>query len=597
MDRQPLLGHLTRTVRVVVWTTQGVVVALIVSFLLPGGAPLRAGPLLIILAVAALLVGAAFLPWSSLFGSATGLAFFYGWTVSYIAIISVGIDLTGGGSSPLFFLYALPIVFAALAYRPLAQVMFLALTYAAYLTALAATGWAVTPARLFVQLVFLGTLALLTSFLALELNRQMSEVRAARTESERRAGLMAVVTHTAHSASSLRSERVLEEVVRGAIRLGFEAANLIAYDTSGLHYRVVFGIGLPLAYTEVPHPMEAGLPGLVRERRATVVVEDYGAHPRAIPLLREAGFQTVIASPVWIQGGLDAVLLAGTKQPRVITGEDVEAFELLAALAGRALENARMFEDEHRAVERLGELDQLKTDFLSTVSHELRTPLTAIEGVGQTLEQQWEELDDEVRDDLLRRLNANAGSLHRIITTLLDFSRLEAGRMDIRLEPVPVREFAEGLVVRLRETLAAHPVSVAVPTDLLVRADPGLLERVLENLLTNAAMYTPDGTAVEITAHLESDGHAMVAVVDRGPGIPEQELPHLGERFFRGGDVNARVTGGAGLGLAIVREVLRLHGSELRVDSEVGRGSRFFFRLRTAEHPSPTVAPGERTSS
>jgi signal transduction histidine kinase len=597
MDRQPLMGHLTRTVRVVVWTTQGVVAALIVSFLLPGGSPLRAAPLLIVLAVAALLVGAAFLPWSSLFGSTTGLAFFYGWTVSYIAIISIGIDLTGGGNSPLFFLYALPIVFAALVYRPLAQVLFLALTYAAYLLALAATGWAVTPARLFVQLVFLGTLALLTSFLALELNRQMSEVRSARTESERRAGLMAAVTHTAHRASSLQSERVLDEVVRGALRLGFEAANLVTYDPGGLHYRVLFSIGLPPAYTEVPHPMETGLPGLVRERRATVVVEDYGAHPRAIPMLRDAGFQTVVASPVWIQGGLDAVLIAGTKEPRIIAGEDVEAFELLAALAGRALENARLFEDEHRAVQRLGEVDRLKTDFLSTVSHELRTPLTAIEGVGQTLEHQWDELDEEVRDDLIRRLNANSGSLHRIITTLLDFSRLEAERMDVRLQPVPVREFAEGLVVRLEDVLSAHPVEVAVPEDLLVKADPTLLERVLENLLTNAAQYTPEGTSVEITAHTEEDGHAVVSVIDRGPGIPEEEVRYLGEPFFRGGDVNARLTGGAGLGLALVREALRLHGSELRVDSEVGRGSRFSFRLRTAARPSPSPAPEGQASS
>ena len=402
-------------------------------------------------------------------------------------------------------------------------------------------------------------------------------------EAARRAELLQVIAEAARTVSLLDSDQVLDGVVRAAIRLGFEAANLAVYDDAGLHYRVAPAVGLPPAYTEVRHGVDVGMPGLVRERGATVVVEDYPSHPRSVPVLREAGFHVVIATPVWVQGSLDAALIAWSRERRTVIDEDVEALELLAAQAGRALENARLFEDEHRAVERLAELDRLKGDFLSTVSHELRTPLTAIEGMGLTLERQWDVLDESVRRELIGRLNANAVSLHRIISTVLDFSRLEAGRMDVNLEAVPLKRFIQAIVGRLGTIVADHRLTVDVPDNLRVEVDPALLERVMENLVSNAIKYTPPGTGVEVTAQVRPDRTAEIAVADRGPGIDPRDLRYLGDRFFRGGDVNTRRIRGTGLGLALVREILRLHGTSLDVVSEVGRGSRFSFRLPVVE--------------
>jgi signal transduction histidine kinase len=419
----------------------------------------------------------------------------------------------------------------------------------------------------------------------------------AAAELNRRAELLQVVAEAARTVSLLDSDQVLDGVVRAAIRLGFEAANLAVYDDAGLHYRVSPAVGLPPAYTEVRHGVEVGMPGLVREHGATVVVEDYAAHPRSTPILREAGFNQVIAIPVWVQGALDAALLAWSRESRAVSDEDVEALELLAAQAGRALENARLFEDEHRAVERLAELDRLKSDFLATVSHELRTPLTAIEGLGLTLEQQWDVLDDAVRRELIGRLNANVANLHRIISTVLDFSRVEAGSMEPNLEAVPLRRFVEDLVGRLGTIVADHRLTVDVPADLHVEVDPGLLERVIENLVSNAVKYTPPGTEVSVGARVRPDRTAEISVADRGPGIDPRDLRYLGDRFFRGGDVNARRIRGTGLGLALVREILRLHGTSLDVQSEVGRGSRFSFVLPVVEDASPGSPSSEREPS
>ena len=130
----------------------------------------------------------------------------------------------------------------------------------------------------------------------------------------------------------------------------------------------------------------------------------------------------------------------------------------------------------------------------------------------------------------------------------------------------------------MAELFVEHAVSETVGDGLVVEADPTLIDRVLENLLLNAVKHTPAGTPIHMSAR--SIGHQVaVAVADHGPGIPENEVRHLGERFFRGGDTNTRRTGGLGLGLALVAETLRLHGSQLEVQSVVGEGSSFSFHL------------------
>jgi signal transduction histidine kinase len=594
-DQAVLNEYLLRTVRVVVWTTFLVVAALALSLMLRGPHP-NPSDLGTLLGVAgATGVMAALLPWDRVLGTRTGRALFYVWMTTYILMISAGVAVTGGGRSPVVMLYALTTVFGAIAFPERVQAAFLGVTVASYFGALHLAGWhTTTQSRTFLQLTALVGLAFLAGFLSRELTRQMRAHAAARTESLRRAQLLEIVARAGRRVSSLDSEQVLEGVVLGATRLGFEAANLAVYDDADARFRVAYAVGLPAEYVRASHSAGAGVPGLVREGRSTVVLDDYAAHPNAIPLLRNENFHAAIGTPVWVQGRLDAALIAGSRERRPITEEDVEAFELLAALAGRALENAQRFEDEHRAVERLAELDRMKSDFLSNVSHELRTPLTAIEGMGLTLEDQWDRLDEDTRRELLGRLNANARTLDQIISTLLDFSRIEAGSLDVRADEVELRSFVDAVLHRLGNLVGAHWVTVEVTPDVGVRADPLLLDRVIENLLSNAVKHTPEGTAIEVAARL-LDGAVEVSITDEGPGIPENELRYLGDRFFRGGETNTRRTRGTGLGLALVREILKLHGSRLEVHSDVGRGSRFSFRLPLAES-SPVTPRGELAS-
>jgi signal transduction histidine kinase len=274
------------------------------------------------------------------------------------------------------------------------------------------------------------------------------------------------------------------------------------------------------------------------------------------------------------------VLVGGSRSQRQITDEEVEAFQLLARQAEVSLANVHRFEEERLMVTRLAELDGLKRDFIANVSHELRTPLTVIQGMGKTLANRWADLPDDTRAELLDRVNRNADVLAATINTLLDFSQLEAGRLDVRIEAFDLGELVRRSVDRLASLFGAREVSISVDDGLFVEADPRLIERVLDNLVSNAAKHTPETAHVTVSAGaVDGTGAARVAVSDDGPGILPGDLEHLGERFYRGSDVVARRTRGAGLGLAFARQVVELHGEKLEVESEPGRGSTFAFRL------------------
>ena len=269
----------------------------------------------------------------------------------------------------------------------------------------------------------------------------------------------------------------------------------------------------------------------------------------------------------------------------------MEAFQLLARQAEVSLANVRRFEHERLMVARLAELDGLKRDFIANVSHELRTPLTVIQGMGKTLANRWAEMAEETRAELLGRVNRNADVLAATINTLLDFSQLEAGRLDARPEPFDLSELVRRSVDRLSTLFGPRHVTLAIEDGLVVNADPRLIERVIDNLVSNAK-HTPEQAQVTVSAAaIAGNAHARVAVSDNGPGIPAADLEHLGERFYRGSDVVARRSRGAGLGLAFARQVVELHGKELEIESELGRGSTFAFELPLTNETWETMSP------
>lgn len=285
----------------------------------------------------------------------------------------------------------------------------------------------------------------------------------------------------------------------------------------------------------------------------------------------------VIASPAWVDGWLSAVLVGRRAAYRPAGPDDVSAIGLLAAATGVGLQNAQRFELERQTIERLEQLDRLKNDFLSTVSHELRTPLTAIQGMGQTLERSWHELDEATRCEFLRSINLRVAALGEMVAELLEVSELDAGNGRLQSETVELSNLLERTLTWVPVVLGARELRMDVASDLHVKGDAKLLGRVIDQLLSNVAKHTPEGTTVTVSAF--GDGATVtVSIADDGPGLAPEDLVRVGDRFHRGGTLNERVSG-LGLGLALAHEILTLHGSRLEVQSEPGYGARFWFVL------------------
>jgi signal transduction histidine kinase len=234
----------------------------------------------------------------------------------------------------------------------------------------------------------------------------------------------------------------------------------------------------------------------------------------------------------------------------------------------------------------LAETDQLRRDLVANASHELRTPVTAIRAVLENLVDGVDRPDAATLADLL----AQAERLQRLLDQLLDLSRLEAGVVALDRQPVDLRETVHAAV---RTVTTAHPareVQVQLPAQPLVaQVDDGRLQQVLVNLLTNADRHGPPGTAIVVAGERDDHGEVALTVTDAGPGIDDADLDHVFDRFHRGDPARTAAGGGAGLGLAISREIAALHGGRLTVDPHHRPGCR----VRVALPASPTAPPKE----
>lgn len=267
--------------------------------------------------------------------------------------------------------------------------------------------------------------------------------------------------------------------------------------------------------------------------------------------------------------------------------------ELTAGHIASGIGSARNYEAQQRRAEELAELDRAKTTFFSNISHELRTPLTLIMGPVEELRTRLTDADEETRQEL-DVIHRNGLRLGKLVNTLLDFSRIEAGRMQARYEPVDLAAVTAELASVFRSAMerAGLAFDVACPSlDEPVYVDRGMWEKVVLNLLSNALKFTFDG-AVRVAVR-RCGSHAVVTVADTGTGVPEAEMPRLFERFHRIENARSRSNEGSGIGLALVKELVGLHGGTIRAESTEGKGTTFTIRVPfgTAHLSTDSVVP------
>jgi signal transduction histidine kinase/DNA-binding response OmpR family regulator len=267
------------------------------------------------------------------------------------------------------------------------------------------------------------------------------------------------------------------------------------------------------------------------------------------------------------------ILLAGVSPRRALDDRYRDFFDLAADHIVTAISNARAFEAERRRAEALAEVDRAKTAFFSNVSHEFRTPLTLL--LGPT-EDALRHPIPALAGESLQMVHRNALRLLKLVNSLLDFSRIEAGRVQALYQPTDLRMFTEDLVSGFRSAIERaglwleFNVSPELPQAFV---DRQMWEKIVLNLLSNAFKFTFEG-GIKVSLTLV-EGRIELAVTDTGVGIPEKELPQLFERFHRVQGTRSRTHEGTGIGLALVQELVRLHGGVVRVTSVVERGSTF----------------------
>ena len=394
-----------------------------------------------------------------------------------------------------------------------------------------------------------------------------------------------VVVDAARTATSGDPQAVLDAIVAATAGIPSEVAGIhLLHEDGLLRYGASHQVPEHLRHREFP-PTQ-GLVGRALSEDRAVVSDDYGTDERGMEEYRALGLSSAVATPIRVAGEPVGVLVVGRKRMGGYRPSEVAAVQLLADHAGQALALSRAIDEDRRLLDRLQSLHALQEDFVATVSHELRTPLTVIDGLAATIELRHERLDTGQLVDLVGRLRANTTSLTTIVTSLLDAARLDRGLVEVEDGHVDVRELIEGCTARLAPIMADHRIDIDVD-DAVVVGDAALLQRVVDNLLTNAQRHTPAGTTVRITTEVTAADVAFV-VSDDGPGIDQEDLHRITERFTRGGELHTRQSRGLGLGLALADQILRLHGTRLLVTSPPGEGAQFQFRLRTADVPELT---------
>jgi signal transduction histidine kinase len=234
-------------------------------------------------------------------------------------------------------------------------------------------------------------------------------------------------------------------------------------------------------------------------------------------------------------------------------------------------------------IEEIKNNDRLRRDLIANISHDLRSPLASVQGYLETILIKDEKLDPEERKNYLEIVYKNIQRLSRLVEDLLELSKLDAKQIKPKLEQFSISELTQDVVLKFKPQAEKQHITIHTnfPNDIpVVEADIGMIERALSNLIDNAIIYTPEKGEVSVEVH-EKEEKVAVKVSDNGKGIPENDLPHVFDRFYRGD--KSRSTEGTGLGLAITKKIIEAHHENITVQSHLNQGTTFQFELQ--KHP------------
>ena len=417
--------------------------------------------------------------------------------------------------------------------------------------------------------------------------------------------------------STLDIDKLLDTVLHLLMdNLGYRRMVVMLYDS---HRRVAYGarvsgvspdIEQAGRLLEVPVDDNGSIHADLLLRGRGVFINDVESvadrfHPPLLAMAREQGVTCFVAAPLKSSQRIMG-FIAADRGDDPCRQEDLDLLMTIATQIAVALDNAQAYqalEDltqtlEHRVQDRtrelqaandkLQQLDRLKSVFVSIVSHELRTPMTSIKGYIENMLDGLTGTLSERQAHYLGRVKYNVERLTRMINDLLDLSRIEAGRVELALTPLAIAEAVPDIVESLQPLAQGKGISIQYQhhgAPVHINGDRDKLHQILTNLIQNAVKFTTSGGQIRVETKTIEGGFAQFCVSDTGCGISPQEQAKIFERFYRGETIQVDQRG-AGLGLAITKSLVEMHGGRIWVESIPGQGSRFYFTIPIASRSS-----------
>jgi len=302
-----------------------------------------------------------------------------------------------------------------------------------------------------------------------------------------------------------------------------------------------------------------------------------GVPPAALALIRKLGYRAITVAPMMSEGAGIGAISIGRDAPGSLSEKQIALLRTFADQAVIAIRNAQLFREIQEKSAQLEVANKHKSEFLANMSHELRTPLNAIIGFSEVLSERMFGEVNEKQADYLKDIHESGKHLLSLINDILDLSKIEAGRMDLELSSFDLPTALSNAMTLVRERAQRHGIALSLEVDKRLgsfQADERKLKQIVVNLLSNAVKFTPDGGKVDVSAK-RFDGKVEIAVKDTGIGIAPEDHAAVFEEFKQVGRDYTRKAEGTGLGLALTKRFVELHGGEVRLDSALGKGSTF----------------------